>query len=52
MPDGAFADRVVRNAENLQQLDVLGRHRDVGLEFVRPPTVGMLMFQQPPNGPI
>jgi hypothetical protein len=31
---------------------MLGRHRDVGLELIRPPAVAMLMFQQPLHGAV
>ncbi len=37
----------MRNAEETQQQHVLRRHRDVRLEFVGPPAVGMLLFEQP-----
>src|SRR5690348_10633706 len=50
MGDRTVADRLVRDAEKTQQQDVLGRHRDVGLELVGPPAVRMLMLQQPLDG--
>src|SRR5579864_1155928 len=43
----AGADRIEAHTEEAQEQDVFGRHGDVRLELIRPPAVGVLMFQKP-----
>ena len=50
MADRAVPNRFDRNSQKAQEQHVLCRHRDVGLELVRPPARGSLPLQQPVYG--
>ena len=44
---GAAADWIETEVQETQEQHVLGGHRDVGFQFIGPPTIGVLMLEKP-----